>query len=123
MAVADDFAAMGELFAEAFAVDVVYVRGGNRLEIVAAPVVNDYEVDNGFGGVETIQVRDYVLAVADLTIDAAPIDPRSGDRIEEPIGGNTHNYEVVPVANRPVDDYYNPEQTQWLVHTNHIGTV
>ncbi len=119
----DDFAVVDGLFAEAFGGSIAIHRGDNATTGVTAEVVSrEYEVVDSDGFVSVVNIRDYVINVADYQISSTIEDPRAGDRIKETIGGTTHVFEVAPLGSRPAREWVGNKNPQWVVHTKFIGT-
>jgi len=97
---------------------VTYSRDGAELQIAATVGSTTFEVDDGYGGVEKWQSRDYLVTAADLALGGVLVQPQRGDRISD--GGQV--YEVMAPGKedvcRPADNY----GLTWRIHTKRIGT-
>lgn len=106
------------LHAELFGVSVDYLRGVTTIVGVTARVgIQEYEVTGRSGSITFVKVREYVIAKADVTIDSAEIEPRSGDRIRETINGVVRNFDVSPMANKLVAEDDDTGGSDWRIRT------
>ena len=119
----DDFAAVDGILAEVFGGAVSIHRGSiSTPDVTAEAVSRDYESVDADGFATVVNARDYVVNVQDYRLGSIVTDPRAGDHIKEVIGGITHVFEVLPVANRPAREWVGNHHAQWLIHTKLIGT-
>lgn len=119
----DDFAAVDAMLAEVFGCTVsIHRNTASTTGVTAEAVIRDYEIDEQEGFAATIQSRDFVIDVSDYRIEATAVQPRSGDRIKETIGGVVHVFEVMPLGSRPCVEWIGNSKAQWLIHTKLVGT-
>lgn len=110
------------LHAEMFGVEVDYVRASSTIEAVTARVgLREYELTERGGAVTVATVREYIILKTDLTIDEAAIEPRSGDRISETVGGVVRTFEVMPMANRLCVEEDDVDGRLWRIRTKEVS--
>lgn len=100
---------------------VTYRRGAASMPVTA--VVGRYAADVGDGNGLTVrtEVRDYLIAAADLVLGGVPVEPRGGDRIVEgdPAAGTV--FEVMDLAGEGPWRYSDPARTVLRIHTRRVG--
>ena len=64
--------------------------------------------------------RDWLIASADLVLDASPILPVSGDRIHETVGVATYVWEVLPIDGETCFIWSDATRTTMRVHTKRV---
>ena len=100
-----------------------YFRDANSVSVAVAVGSQDFEHDDGDGFMQTIEMRDYLIAAADLIISGSVIEPIPGDQIKEVNGETTFVYEVAsPYEGRPCFDYSDPGRSTLRIHTKLTGT-
>jgi len=116
----NDFAAVEEMFAEAFGVEVIYVvpaaSGDTEIPLMAQVSLQSYDALNDYGISETIVSRDYLITNADLGAT-----PESGHRIVETIDGTDRTFEVMPLDKRPCWQPADPDGRQIVIHTKEVA--
>lgn len=105
-------------------VDVVYRRkDGRQVDLRATIGASRLEHSTVEGNTVVVHVRDYILTVADLAIDAIAFLPETGDAILEPIGGKTFIMEIRPLAGEGKPwDWHGPHTDAVRVHTKQTAT-
>lgn len=101
---------------------VTYQRGANTVDVSASIGRTIFEVDNGFGIVERIESRDYLVLSADLVLAGSPTLPERGDRVREAQGTTTFVYEVMAPGKEPHWRYSDPYRKTLRIHTKHVAT-
>lgn len=103
-------------------VSVTIRRGGTSTTGVTAIVGKTEAIEDRGDGVQIeSQSRDYLIKVAAYKIGGVPVEPQSGDRIEESIAGGTVVYEVLPFAGEPKSRYFDRAHVTWRIHTKRAG--
>ncbi len=116
----------GNLFASLRALEgvtVTYRRGEESFEVTAVIGSTKVEIADQNGRRVRVEVRDYLLASADLLIDEQPIEPQNGDVIEQTIGTNVNSYEVTPLGADDCWRFSDPGQLEYRIHTKRISVV
>lgn len=101
---------------------IVYRRGLHGVALVAIVGQTPVERDDGHGTVVRSQVRDYLIAAADLIIHGQAAEPKRGDKIEETVGNQRFIYEVMPLGAEGPWRYSGPGRDTYRVHTRLIAT-
>jgi len=99
---------------------VTYARGGNSAAITACPGANPHRRAMAEGGAEfaiDAQVRDWLVAAADLVLAGATVEPRRGDRITTESG---EVWELLELDGGPVWDWSDPANRIRRLHTKRI---
>lgn len=99
---------------------VTYTRGDSSLSLTAwlGRTLFSRLASPGVGGAAVEWGdRDYLVAVADLTLG----EPALGDRITETINGTAVVFEVLtPDTGEPAWRYSDPTRTVWRIHTKRV---
>jgi hypothetical protein len=101
-------------------VDVVYVRGIERVPMRATLGTKLLKISDGAGGWRMQWVdMDFLIPVASLVLSGRETEPAKGDVIELPRGDETLYFEVLPLPGEPGwrDD---PHGTAWRIHTKRV---
>lgn len=101
---------------------VTYQRGADNVALVASIGRTIFDVDNGFGIVERVESRDFLVLAADLVLAGVPVLPERGDRVRETQGTTTYVYEVMAPGKEPHYRYSDPYRKTLRIHTKHIST-
>lgn len=97
---------------------VIYQRrGAAPLSLTMTGSHQTYEVTDEEGITSTSMVRDYLFAMADMTVG----EPRPGDVIRETISGEDQTFEVLPLGDRPCWEWADSERMMAKVHTKRVG--
>lgn len=95
---------------------VSYGRDAAVLQIAATVGSTTFDIDDGYGGVEKWQSRDYLVTAADLVLSGVLIQPQRGDRITDA----AQVYEIMAPGKedvfRPADNY----GLTWRIHTKEV---
>lgn len=117
-----DIAAHFEELATEAGRDVVYKRGDVDLDITAVRGNTDFEEADDNGILAEMEVPDWILTAADLSIDDELFEPAEGDRIVvEDAAGRTLTYEILPNEGVTAFQYMDPNRAQIRVHTKLIS--
>lgn len=98
---------------------VVYARAGTSAEVTATVGKTAFEVPSDYGIPETLETRDYLIAVSDL---AAFGEPAPGDQVQETLNGQVEIFEVMAPASQPHFVFSDPYRQTFRIHTKHVGT-
>ncbi len=101
---------------------VVYVRGTDSIEVAATVGKTVFRLDKGYGVIERVEARDYLVLAADLVLGGAAALPKAGDRIRETEGGKAFVYEVMAPGNEPCWRWSDPYRQTLRIHTKHVAT-
>lgn len=101
---------------------ITYQRGADNADVLASIGRTMFEVDNGFGVIERIESRDFLLLAADLLLADVPTLPERGDRVRETQGTTTFVYEVMAPGKEPHWRYSDPYRKSLRIHTKHVAT-
>ena len=102
---------------------VTYRRGSSAAEVPATVGATKFEVDDGYGTVVGQQMRDYLIATADLVLDGQQTLPERGDEILEERGGTTYVYEVMELGPDRHFRFCDPAGKTLRIHTKHVETI
>jgi len=100
---------------------VVYLRGGDSVELDATVGRTVFEQQDQFGVIHRTETRDYLIRAQDLVLGGAQTEPKVGDRIREPAGTAALLYEVMSIGNEPPFRFSDPERATLRIHTKFIG--
>ena len=101
---------------------VVYVRGGESVEVQATIGRTAFEQADEYGVVHKIESRDYLIRTADLVLGGSPTLPKRGDQIREKDAEVTFVYEVLSPGDEPVFRYSDPYRKALRIHSKHAAT-
>ena len=101
---------------------VVYERGAASGEVPATIGRTVFELDDGFGVLERVESRDYLILAEDLVLEGQPTLPQRSDRIREPDGATVIVYEVMAPGKEPHWRYSDPYRKTLRVHTKQVDT-
>ena len=101
---------------------VTYERGVDTVDVSASIGRTIFDVDNGFGVVERIESRDFLLLTDDLVLGGGRTLPERGDRVKEVQGDSTFVYEVMAPGKEPHWRYSDPYRKTLRIHTKHVAT-
>jgi len=101
---------------------VVYERGAASVEVPATIGRTVFEVDDGFGVLERVESRDYLILAEHLVLDGQPALPQRGDRIREADGANVIVYEVTAPGREPHWRYSDRDRKILRIHTKQVDT-
>jgi len=100
---------------------VVYLRGGDSVELDATVGRTVFEQADQFGVIQRTETRDYLVRAQDLVLGGGETTPKAGDRVREPSGTAALLYEVMSIGNEPPYRFSDPERTTLRIHTKFIG--
>ena len=101
---------------------VTYRRGPDAVEVPATVAATRFEVDDGTGMVLEAEVRDYLIAAADLVLSGERTLPERGDEIVETRAGEAFVYEVMDLGPERHYRFSDPDRTTLRIHTRHVRT-
>ena len=102
---------------------VTYRRSPNSANVNASIGRTEFEVDDGFGVLQKIESRDFLILAADLVLAGAPVLPERGDRIDETVGTTTYVYEAMAPGSEPAWRYSDPYRKTLRIHTKLVETI
>jgi len=100
---------------------VLYCRDDECVEVPATVGKTVFEVDSGYGVVERVESRDFLIPADRLVLDYDQTVPRRGDRIKETAGEQTFVYEVMAPGSEDCWRYSDLFRKVLRVHTKLIG--
>ena len=101
---------------------VVYVRGTDSVEVPATVGKTVFRLDKGYGAIERVEARDYLVLAVDLVLGGAAALPKAGDRIRETEGDKAFVYEVMAPGGEPCWRWSDPYRRTLRIHTKHVAT-
>ena len=101
--------------------EVVFVRGADSVEVKATVGRTIFRVDKGYGVLERIEARDYLILAADLVLSGTPVLPKAGDKIQETEDGKTFSYEILAPGNEPCWRYSDLYRVTLRIHTKLVA--
>jgi len=100
---------------------VLYQRGGDSVELLATIGRTLFEVDDGYGVIQRIESRDFLVTVAELILGGETVSPERGDLIRETQGASVYIYEVLAPGKEPHWRYSDPYRRTFRIHTKQVG--
>lgn len=102
--------------------EVVYSRGPDSVTVVATVGETELEaeIDDG-ADLQRWKSRTFLIDTADLQLQGERILPEQGDRIAEPVGDETHVFEVMAPGNVPHWTYLDPHRFKLRIRTKEIN--
>ena len=102
---------------------VTYRRGSSTAQVPATVGATRFEVDDGYGLIVEQNMRDYIIAAADLVLNGEQTLPERGDEILEERDGVTYVYEVMELGAEQHYRFSDPAGKTLRIHTKHVGTA
>ena len=102
---------------------MTYRHGPYSVDVPATVGVTRFEVDDGYGLVIEQEMRDYLIATADLVLHGEQTLPERGDEILEERDGVTSVYEVMELGAEQRYRTCDPAGKTLRIHTKHVQTV
>ena len=102
---------------------VTYTRPGApdlSVDLAATPDATTFEIDDGYGAVERIVARDYLITATDLVLSGMVVLPQPGDQIAEMTPGGLLVYEAMYVGKEPCWCWSDPYRNTIRVHTKQV---
>ena len=79
-----------------------------------------FEIDNGYGVVEQVVSRDFLLTRSDLVLGGVVVQPKPGDQITETTVAGTFVYESMSPGKEPCWRWSDPHRNTVRVHTKQV---
>jgi hypothetical protein len=95
---------------------VVYGRGAASLPITATRGRSTFEIQDGSGGLLTVESIDWIIDPDDLVFSGSAVLPQKGDRIT----AGTLVCEVLPIGSEPCWRWCDQYRRQMRIHTKAI---
>ncbi len=102
--------------------NIVYVRVAESVEIPATVGKTIFRVDTGYGRLERLESRDYLVTASELILGGQVKVPEAGDCIRETDGPTVYVYEVMAPGNELVYRYSDPYRKTLRIHTKLVST-
>lgn len=99
---------------------VIYVRGGQSVQVPATIGRTVFELDASDGAVLRIEARDYLIRTAHLVLDETHVLPVKGDQVHELQEGVILIYEVAAPGDEPHYRFSDPYRKTLRIHTKQI---
>lgn len=96
-------------------------RGKLSAAITASVVGKEYEVIDGDGIPQQILHYDWTFTTAEIVLDTAAVDLRTGDLIIETLNGVEQKFEILPIGKKPCTEWADTAGILTLVHTKRIA--
>jgi len=100
---------------------VSYTRSGVSVALVATVGKTIFRQDDAEGFQTRYETRDYIVAVADLSLSGALVTPQAGDQIVEVDGNITLTYEVLQPGDEPCYRYEGTARLSYRIHCKLVG--
>lgn len=101
---------------------VTYVRGNDSVPVQATPAKTEFEQADTHGFKIDSEIRDFLIAAADLVLNGVVVLPERGDLIQDTDSTTVHVFEVVPIGNEPPYRYSDPYRLMLRIHVREIDT-
>ena len=101
---------------------VTYQRGGASVDVRATIGRTVFEIDDGYGLIEKVESRDYLIPAADLVLNEQTTLPERGDRIQETQDDKVYVYEVMAPGKEPHFRFSDPYRRTLRIHTKLVAT-
>ena len=101
---------------------VTYQRGEVSVDVRAMLGKTVFEINDGYGLIEKVESRDYLVPAADLVLDGETTLPARGDRIRETDRGKVFVYEVMAPGKEPHFRFSDPYRRTLRIHTKLVAT-
>ncbi len=102
--------------------EVTYRRDDLSVQMPATVAATRFEVDDGTGIVVGQEMRDYLIAAADLVLEGEQVLPERGDEIVEVLDGRTHVYEAMDLGPDRHYRFCDPDRKTLRIHTKHVSS-
>lgn len=102
-------------------IDVVYRIGSVELPLRVVPGSTAYDEYSDEAAVLRRQTRDYLIETVLLVVEGVPFLPERGHLIEECVGCQTLQYEVIPIDGQNVFRYTDPYRVGVRIHTQQVS--
>ena len=97
---------------------VVYGRGSNSVTVQVGVGKTTFEIDDGYGGIERYESRDFLIAAADLILAGEVVKPQRDDTVSD--AGKV--YQVMAPGKEDVCRPSDPYGVTWRIHTKQTGS-
>ena len=102
--------------------NVLYQRDTESVLLSATVGKTIFRVDTGYGRLERLESRDYLVTASELILSGQVKLPEAGDCIRETDGSTVYVYEVMAPGNEPVYRYSDPYRKTLRIHTKLVAT-
>lgn len=100
---------------------VIYMRGRDSTKMSATVGRTVFRLDKGYGVMERVEARDYLIRASDLHLRGQPILPVAGDRLLEEQDGCYYVYEVMAPGGEPCWRWSDPYRETLRIHTKQVA--
>ncbi len=97
---------------------VTYRRGFSSVDVPATVGATPFQADDGSGAVIEQEIRDYLVAAADLVLDGVQVQPERGDEIVDA----ARVYAVMDLGPEPHYRTADPSGRTVRIHTKLVRT-
>ena len=100
---------------------VTYKRGAETIVVSATIGRTVFTIDEGMGVSTEYEARDFLILAQELVLGGERTLPQRGDRIQEPQGDQTIEYEVLAPGKEPCWRYSDPFRKTLRIHTKQVS--
>ena len=100
---------------------VTYKRGAETIVVSATIGRTVFEIDDGVGVSMQYEARDFLILAQELVLGGERTLPQRGDRIQETVGDQTIEYEVLAPGKEPCWRYSDPFRKTLRIHTKQVS--
>ena len=100
---------------------VTYKRGAETIVVSATIGRTVFEIDDGVGVSTQYEARDFLILAQELVLGGERTLPQRGDRIQETVGDQTIEYEVLAPGKEPCWRYSDPFRKTLRIHTKQVS--
>ena len=100
---------------------VTYKRGAETIVVSATIGKTVFEIDDGVGVSTQYEARDFLILAQELVLGGERTLPQRGDRIQEPQGDQSVEYEVLAPGKEPCWRYSDPFRKTLRIHTKQVS--
>jgi len=101
---------------------VTYRRGTESVELSATIGKRVFEVDDGYGVLEKVEARDFLVLAGELILAGEATLPERGDQVRETQGERVFVYEVMAPGRAPHFRWSDPYRKTLRIHTKLVAT-
>ena len=100
---------------------VTYKRGAETIVVSATIGRTVFEIDDGVGVSTQYEARDFLILAQELMLGGERTLPQRGDRIQETVGDQSIEYEVLAPGKEPCWRYSDPFRKTLRIHTKQVS--
>jgi hypothetical protein len=100
---------------------VTYKRGAETIVVSATIGRTVFEIDDGVGVSTQYEARDFLILAQELVLGGEKTLPQRRDRIQETVGDQSIEYEVLAPGKEPCWRYSDPFRKTLRIHTKQVS--